>query len=109
MTDLDELVALAKAAARPCRGPSCRRRVLMAVNQATGKPIPLDVTPPVYRVERRNGQLVAVRTPASFVSHFATCPDAGRFSSSAAGGSGSSSRTQPPHKAGAEATAPRRR
>lgn len=101
-SDADQLHAEAKAAARPCRGPACRRRVLMAINEATGKPIPLDITPAVYRVERRAGKLYAVRVLSTFVTHFATCPDAGRFSSSAGSGPG------PPHKAGAEASASRR-
>lgn len=61
----------------PCRG--CGRPVVWATTDA-GDRIPLDPSAPVYRIDARTGELVAVRARGEMVSHFSTCPDAARFS-----------------------------
>jgi hypothetical protein len=64
---------------RPCK--SCGRELTFA-RTPDGKVIPLDMVAPVYELEidPDSGQAVAIRAPASHVSHFATCPHAARHS-----------------------------
>ena len=71
----------------PCKGPNCGRPVVWAtVRRDDGTPgkVPLDPRAPVYEVTgagaARAGSYVAERRGTAYVSHFATCPDAGRFS-----------------------------
>jgi hypothetical protein len=68
-----------------CKG--CGKRVLWVVNRDTGKRVPLDPAPPTYVSLGAGGMHVGM-DPAptgwfrsdAMVSHFATCPDASRFS-----------------------------
>lgn len=59
---------------RPCKACGTRLRFVSGPN---GKVIPLDTRAPTYAIV--DG--VAVRSDA-MVSHFSTCPQAGRFSGS---------------------------
>ena len=63
-----------------CKG--CNR-IIMWGKTADGKNIPLDPKAPVYRVleQDTDGALIE-RTSTHLVSHFSTCPQANRFSSS---------------------------
>jgi len=62
-----------------CRG--CGKEIIWGENADTGRPVPLDPTPPVYHVvELPNGKVMAHRDKHSMVTHFATCPDANKFS-----------------------------
>lgn len=67
----------------PCRG--CGRPIVWAVDPL-GRRIPLDPTPPVYHVQLEAtdnpGSARASRSLTAMVSHFATCPEASRFSGS---------------------------
>ena len=67
----------------PCRG--CGRPIVWAVDP-TGQRIPLDPRPPVYHVNLEDpanpGSARCSRSSTGMVSHFATCPEAGRFSGS---------------------------
>lgn len=58
-----------------CR--ACGARISWGVT-VDGKRIPLDTRPPVYSV--KDG--VLIRVDHTFVSHFATCPNANEFSAS---------------------------
>jgi hypothetical protein len=65
------------------RCSSCRARILWAVSLASGKPMPLDLEQKVGgNVDVIDGVYARVvpaaeRTRPLYVSHFATCPDAG--------------------------------
>lgn len=62
---------------RRCRG--CNKTLLFAPT-SEGKIIPLDLAPPVYKLETdMTGVVVAVRVDA-YVTHFATCVKANDFS-----------------------------
>lgn len=63
-----------------CRG--CGREIVWAITE-DGKSIPLDPRPPVYIVSMVGEERRAERVKDSMVIHFATCPDANRFSASA--------------------------
>ncbi len=58
-----------------CKG--CQKPIEWGTTEA-GKKIPLDPRPPVYLLE--DG--VAKRLHNAYVTHFATCPDANKFSAS---------------------------
>lgn len=60
-----------------CRG--CGKPILWGVD-LTGRPIPLDNTVPIYRLERHFGKQQAVRDEHCYVSHFVTCRSANDFS-----------------------------
>lgn len=61
-----------------CRG--CGKPIFWGVTDE-GKRIPLDPTPAVYRVvQRQNTHGMVERDKNAMVTHFATCPQAGRFS-----------------------------
>jgi hypothetical protein len=61
-----------------CRG--CGRPVVWLID-TEGKNQILDPTPPVFIARRNgNGEVIAQRTHAAFVSHFSTCPKADQFS-----------------------------
>lgn len=62
-----------------CRG--CGKVIVWGVTP-DGKRIPLDPKPPVYRTEERGAEVIAARDREAMVSHFATCPEANRFSAS---------------------------
>ncbi len=67
-----------------CRG--CGKPIIWAVTEE-GKKIPLDPRPPVYLMQIVLKDDIAtgvnaVRDERYAVSHFATCPDANRFSKS---------------------------
>ncbi len=65
-----------------CRG--CGKEIVWAGTK-DGKKIPLDPRPPVFRVYPfiQGGQAEAERVGDNFmVSHFATCPQANKFSAS---------------------------
>jgi hypothetical protein len=61
----------------PCR--ACRAPVVFAESDRGAK-LPLDAAAAVYLVERAEGELRARRTHVALVTHFATCPEAARFS-----------------------------
>lgn len=64
-----------------CRG--CDRAIIWAVNESTGKPIPLDAVAPVYNIvgeELEKGTPVAGKAVNAFVSHFTTCKKPEQFS-----------------------------
>lgn len=66
-----------------CRG--CNKLICWGTT-AEGKKIPLDPAPAIYELGELglHGPLVAKTKQHQFmVSHFATCPDASRFSASA--------------------------
>lgn len=79
-----------KLATSPCRG--CGKPIIWIAEEKTGKKIPLDPRPPVYEVtesfdareknEPANRITFGRRNLKAYVSHFATCPDADRFSGS---------------------------
>lgn len=63
-----------------CR--SCQAEIIWAQTSG-GKKIPLDAQPVVARggfrlAEDRRGQTVALNVGTVYVSHFATCPNAGQ-------------------------------
>lgn len=61
-----------------CRG--CGKKIIWGVTP-DGKKIPLDAVAPVYHVVGEDACTpTAERASACFVTHFATCPDANRFS-----------------------------
>lgn len=68
-----------------CKG--CARQIIWA-KTVDGKSIPLDKSAPVYTLtsdpqyagEDAKGELRAVRSQKSFVSHFTVCPERDRFS-----------------------------
>lgn len=60
-----------------CTG--CGRPIIWARN-GEGKRICLDAIAPVFAVARIEQQAIATRRQDSFVSHFATCPNANQFS-----------------------------
>lgn len=62
------------AEARACR--ACGKELLFAEGP-NGKAIPLDLSAPVYRV-LPNG--TCARETGCYVTHFASCPEASRFS-----------------------------
>jgi hypothetical protein len=63
-----------------CRG--CGKEIEWGTTP-DGKRVPLDPSPPVYRVVARGeGGLKVERDREAMVSHFSTCPDANRFSAS---------------------------
>lgn len=64
---------------RPCK--ACGRKLAFG-RTPEGKLIPLDLVSPVYQVLHDFGSdgIEVERLPAAYVSHFATCPEAGRFS-----------------------------
>jgi hypothetical protein len=66
-----------------CKG--CGRKIVWGVTRE-GKKIPLDAVAPVYMVstdtEDVEGSAMADRARGFMVSHFATCPEAARFSGS---------------------------
>ena len=68
----------------PCQG--CGREIVFAnIITAEGKPgkAPLDPRPPVYRIRQDDrGEVFGEREKDCLVSHFATCPNAARFSGS---------------------------
>lgn len=64
----------------PCKG--CGRSIFWALNPISGKRVPLDPKPPVYRIQMDTGQVFAHQDKQAFVSHFATCPNANDFSGS---------------------------
>lgn len=59
----------------PCKG--CGRLIHFA-RTPQGKTIPLDVRPPVYKLTE-DGR--CERAPDTYVTHFATCPNADEFGS----------------------------
>ena len=61
-----------------CKG--CGKEILWATDDQ-GTRHPLDTVPPTFQVieTQHKGVFRAVRSPA-YVSHFATCPQASRFS-----------------------------
>ena len=64
-----------------CKG--CGAPIVWGICNVSGKKIPLDLRPQVYRiVALANGDVEALKEdPAEFgVSHFATCPMANNFS-----------------------------
>ena len=64
----------------PCKAaPDCAIPILWA-ETPEGARIPLDSRAPVYRVEERDGKTIAIRMANTFVTHFATCRHADRFS-----------------------------
>jgi hypothetical protein len=62
-----------------CRG--CGKKIVWGMDEG-GKRIPLDPTPPVYAEIDRDADdnLIVKRDRNAMVSHFATCPQANRFS-----------------------------
>jgi hypothetical protein len=63
---------------RPCRACGCPLRFVPGPN---GKPIPLDLRSPVYRVTADLvGAPLAERDTAAYVSHFCSCAKASEFS-----------------------------
>lgn len=69
---------MAETIERPCR--ACGAPLLFIAGP-DGKTLPLDKRAPTYEVSGDR----AVRS-AAYVSHFATCPEAGRFSKSKSAG-----------------------
>lgn len=64
----------------PCKG--CGKPILWAKTR-DGKRIPLDPKPPVYMTSDPDSDFVLCeRQRRSYVSHFATCPEANQFSAS---------------------------
>lgn len=61
----------------PCRG--CGAPIVWGKTDE-GTRVPLDPKPPVYRVREDLGGYAIERVEATFVSHFATCSSANRFS-----------------------------
>lgn len=65
-----------------CKG--CGKEIVWGIT-SEGKRIPLDPKPPVYRLETKpdaEKTTEAERMANTYVSHFATCPQANRFSAS---------------------------
>lgn len=68
-----------------CKG--CGKEMVWGIT-GTGKKIPLDPGPAIYRVVELNGvaknegEAFVERIPGAMVSHFATCPKAADFSGS---------------------------
>jgi hypothetical protein len=77
-------VDLTKVPGRPCKG--CGRKLYL-LRDENGKTIPLDAVAPTWRVYGEPENFTAVRTPTTFVSHFATCGAANEFSAAKRGGS----------------------
>jgi hypothetical protein len=67
-----------------CRGASCKTEVLFALDNH-GKRQILDTVAPVYRLVRRDpdGTAHVTRADGFYVTHFATCRDAGQFTKAA--------------------------
>lgn len=65
----------------PCKG--CGKPIVWGETD-DGKKIPLDPKPPVYTVVWTARKITCSRSPREvfMVSHFATCPEANRFSGS---------------------------
>ncbi len=67
--------------AKPCKG--CGKMVVFAKDKDTNKWQVLDNTAPVWKqIGVKDGVAYVVREHAALVSHFSTCPDANKFSSS---------------------------
>ena len=62
-----------------CRG--CNKKIVWG-KTLEGKIIPLDPTPPVYRLTEGTDGIFIERASDSMVSHFATCTHANDFSGS---------------------------
>jgi hypothetical protein len=79
MTTTDA-VDLSRAVTRACR--ACGKALYFVPNEH-GKTVPLDAKALTYRIDLdANGELIAIRSIRSFVTHFATCPAADQFSGS---------------------------
>ena len=61
-----------------CRG--CGKEIIFGIEPETGRSIPLDPRPPVYRIRQVGANVEAIRERMALVSHFATCPKAAQFS-----------------------------
>lgn len=63
----------------PCRG--CGKPIVWGTD-ADGKRIPLDPRPATYVAveDIDSGEVSIERAPTTFVTHFATCPEAAKFS-----------------------------
>jgi hypothetical protein len=62
-----------------CKG--CGRKIIFG-ELPEGGLVPLDPSPPVYRLDREldpGNPWKTVKTPGHFISHFATCPKASQF------------------------------
>lgn len=79
---------------RASRCKSCGAPIFFAKNCENAKVVPLDLRPPVYRLDAGGNALranVAQKdledvTPGAYVSHFATCPNASQHSKRGKGG-----------------------
>lgn len=65
-----------------CKG--CSAPIVWAKLEGSGKSIPLDLRPPVYRnTGAKSGNApIVVRLQGAGVNHFITCPDANQFAKS---------------------------
>ena len=63
-----------------CKG--CGAPIVWGICNVSGKKIPLDLRPQVYRLSEQEGEVLAIRQSSTVfgVSHFATCPKANNFS-----------------------------
>jgi hypothetical protein len=66
-----------------CKG--CGATIIWALNPVTGKTVPIDPKPPIYRVIEVNAKVECIREEVESpdilgVSHFATCSKANQFS-----------------------------
>lgn len=75
--NIDDLREIIGARAGDCR--SCGKKVLFAMDDKGTKQI-LDLVAPCFVVEWTNGTMVVRRVPVTYVSHFATCPNASQHS-----------------------------
>jgi hypothetical protein len=73
-------------AARACRGTTCKSKIVWAVNEEKGTPIPLDSKAPCYEIYV-NGEGTICCRPARDVrvTHFATCRNPEQFSKGGGG------------------------
>jgi len=81
MTDVDDLRQQIAGKAAQCK--SCGRKVLFVADDG-GKNQVLDLVAPVYAVCDQSGTLMAGRAAVTYVSHFATCPQATQHSKTSA-------------------------
>ncbi len=61
---------------RPCR--ACGRAIIFAQSPG-GRALPLERMPHTYRLEDRDGQVVAVKVEEAYLSHFIVCEGRDEF------------------------------